>query len=445
MHFFIFISFGLVLNISILSNDKLFQNLVLSHPQIKAAQAELQSKYHEAEHEGVFPDPKLGIAFRNYPYTRRLEFRDNQPDTPGMTGIEYGMSQEIPYIKRLSKAKQLKFLEYKESQIKYESEINTLSAEFLKVLNDFKTAEKILQILDSYYRLAESVEKTSSVEYTVGKRQLGNISKAHISKIEILESILEWNTKKAQVLSKLKYFTSEPEVKIESILEFSYIPFLENLEKRLGKLNTLKENPILKQAEVILKKSQIQKDLGELEHLPDAEVFFSYMKRKRPAYMWSDGAVSTLKGSWEIMDYNEYRGDLFSLGVNLKIPLWSLGKIKDLNLASEYRKKKAELDLEKLTKLLQVQIEGEKTELENLSKRIQFMEKEHIQSLNQNLNSMKANYQIGKASFVDVLWAQIEIFNLKIQIETLKARKLQVLISLLEGYGTFSSIFTQGD
>lgn len=445
MQSFIVLIFILFVSNSVLCSDELFLKLIQNHPQTKALKTEIQAKYHEAVHEGIFPDPKIGMAFRSYPYTGKWKFQDNEPDTPGMTGIEYGISQEIPYPLRLSKSRQLKFLEYRESQIQYEIESNTLIAEFLKTLNDFKTAENVIQILESYSKLAESIQKTSSAEYIVGKKQLGNISKAHISKVEVLESVLEWNSKKAQSLSKLKYFVNEPELRLENLLEFSYVSFLERFEKNLGKLNTLSDNPILKQSELLIKKAQIQKDLGEIEHLPDTEVFFSYMKRRRPAYMLSNGAVSTLKGNWDIMDYNEFRGDLFSIGVNVKIPVWSLGKIKDLNTALSYKKKRTELELEKVTKLLQAQIEAERVEIESLSRRIQFMEKEHMQSLNQNLNSLKANYQTGKTSFVEILMAQVEVLNLKLQIETLKARKFQTLISLLESFGIYSQSILKGE
>lgn len=441
MLFYLFILLGIFGLKTSISAHEIFQKLFLKHPQTQAIQAEISSKYYEAEHEGVYPDPKISFAFRNYPYTGNLELKDNRPDTPGMTGIEYGISQEILYPSRLPKAKQLKFLEYRLAQIQYEIETNTLSAEVFKSIIEYKSAENIIKILESYSKLLESIQKTSNAEYVVGKKQLGSISKTHIEKLNIQESILEWNSKKLSNLSKLKYFSIEPEIQEKDFLNLSYIAILDDLEKELEKSNTLDEIPILKQAQLILKKSQIKKELGEIEHFPDAEVFLSYMKRKRPEYMLSNGRISTLKGNWEIMDYNEFRGDLFSFGVNLKVPVWSLSKIKDLNQSNEFNKKKAELELQKLTRLVKSQVQAQRIELETLHKQIHFMEKEHLQSLLQNLSSYKSNYQTGKVSFVEVLLTQAEIFNLKVQIENLKARRLTVLVSLLETLGIYSKKF----
>lgn len=429
---------------SAIQATEIFKKLIEEHPQIKAIQSEVYSKYYEAQHEGVYPDPKLGVAFRNYPYTGRFELQDNRPNTPGMTGIEYGISQEIPYFSKLPKTKQLKFLEYQQAKIFYEIEFNTLSVELLKNLIEFQSSENIIQLLNSYLKILESIQKTSQAEYLTGKKQLGSISKIHIDKLSTKESILEWNFKKTSSLSKLQYFSIEPNLELEEILKFPYIHFLENLEKELEKQDTLSDIPVLQEAELALKKAHIEKELGKLEHLPETEVFLSYMKRNRPSYMFSNGIVSTLKGNWEIMDYNEFRGDLFSFGVNIRIPVWSIGKIKDLNLSNEFKTKKAEFDLIKIKKLFQSQVQSEKAELESLSKQILFMEKEHMQSLIQNLNSLKSNYQTSKAGFTEVLFAQGEILNLKIQIENFKARKLQKLASLLGTYGIYSKIILQG-
>lgn len=425
-------------------SEELFLQLIEAHPQTQALKTQVQSKYYESEHEGVYPDPKFGIAFRNYPYRGRLELKDNQVDTPGMTGIEYGISQEIPYPTRLPKTKLLKVYEYQELQTQYELEVNTFISELLKALVDYKTSENVIQLFESYAKLTESIQKTSSNEYLTGKKQLGSITKVHIDKLQAQESILDWDSKRLSSLNKIHYYATNPKPNVESILEFPYIPFLEKLEKTLENSNTLSDIPILKQAELSLKKAQVKKELGELEHLPDFEVFFSYMTRRRPSYMLSNGAVSTLKGSWELMDYNEFRGPLFSFGATVRVPVWSLGKTKDLNLANEFSKKSAELNLQKLKKYIETETQSTKGELRNLSKRIQFMEKTHIQALNQNFISIKSNYQTGKASLSDVLLAQLEILNLQIEIEILKAKRFQVLISLLETYGIFTSIY-KGD
>lgn len=430
---------------SFLYSEELFVKLIESHPQTQALKTQVQSKYYEAEHEGVYPDPKFGIAFRNYPYRGRLELKDNQVDTPGMTGIEYGISQEIPYPTRLPKTKLLKVYEYQELQVQYELEVNAFISELLKALVEYKTSENVIKLFESYAKLTESIQKTSSNEYLTGKKQLGSISKAHIDKLQAQEFILDWDSKRLASFNKLNYYAINPYPSLESILEFHYIPFLEKLEKTLENHNTLSDIPILKQAELSLKKAQIKKELGELEHSPDFEVFFSYMTRRRPPYMLSNGPVSTLKGNWELMDYNEFRGPLFSFGATVRVPVWSLGKTKDLNLANEFSKKSAEFNLQKLKKYIETETQSTKGELKNLSKRIQFMEETHVQALNQNLISIKSNYQTGKANLSDVLFAQLEILNLKIEIETTKAKRLQTLISLLETYGMFIHSIYKGE
>ena len=47
--------------------DIQLENLISLHPEIKSLDAELNSKRANAGHETTYPDPKIGVAFRNYP------------------------------------------------------------------------------------------------------------------------------------------------------------------------------------------------------------------------------------------------------------------------------------------------------------------------------------------------------------------------------------------
>ncbi|MDX1957235.1 MAG: transporter, partial [Leptospiraceae bacterium] len=70
--------------------DMVLNNLIETHPEIQSIKSELKSKRANAEHDTTYPDPKIGVAFRNYP-TRSYSLNDRAYDTPSMTGIEYSI------------------------------------------------------------------------------------------------------------------------------------------------------------------------------------------------------------------------------------------------------------------------------------------------------------------------------------------------------------------
>jgi hypothetical protein len=73
------------------------------------------------------------------------------------------------------------------------------------------------------------------------------------------------------------------------------------------------------------------------------------------------------------------------------------------------------------------------------------MEKEHLNMLNQNLNSTLSYYQTGKVKYSEVVLSQIELLNLKLQIEELKAQKDLLLVSVMEMLGDFTNYLEGGN
>ncbi|EOQ95980.1 hypothetical protein LEP1GSC195_2419 [Leptospira wolbachii serovar Codice str. CDC] len=89
------------------SMESKIQMLLGSHPELLVKYLESKEKHHRSEHADVYPDPKFGFAYRSYPYRGDVTRERSRPDTPGMTGNEYSISQEIPFPGKLDLEKQI--------------------------------------------------------------------------------------------------------------------------------------------------------------------------------------------------------------------------------------------------------------------------------------------------------------------------------------------------
>jgi outer membrane protein TolC len=161
--------------------------------------------------------------------------------------------------------------------------------------------------------------------------------------------------------------------------------------------------------------------------------------------MLDTGLFATAKGSWEVMDYNEFRGDLFSFGATIKLPVWSLSKNKYLQYKNSLQRQSIEEERKKFELTLKVELQTQIELWKAIDKRLAYMEKEHLNMLNQNLNSTLSYYQTGKVKYSEVVLSQIELLNLKLQIEELKAQKDLLLVSVMEMLGDFTNYLEGGN
>lgn len=398
-----------------------------------------RSKEANAKHSDTYPDPKFGFAFRSYPYTGSFRPIDGKPDTPGMTGMEYSVSQEIPFPGRLSKEREVKRWEAEEYRFSFIKETNRFYADLFAILIQIKSAEQRLKLLDSAEKLTDSLKKTSGAIYSTGKKEFSSTGKSHIDKILNQEKKVDLEGKLNSLQAGLDYYLIPEKIERK---ELSIIPFekilleKETIYREKNEWN-LEKFPKLQQANANLIKTIEEEKLGELTHYPDTEVFFSYMKRRRPFYMVDTGPIASLNGNWEVMDYNEFRGDLFSFGVIIRIPVWSTLKNKDLQMSNRQAKEAIEQEKKKIELAIKSDINIKIAQWKSIEKRIQFMEKEHLNVLNKNLSSMGAGYQTGKTSYAELANTQLEILELKLEIEEWKEKKQLLLISLMELTGDF--------
>jgi outer membrane protein TolC len=420
------------LTVSIYSDelDIVLENLISTHPEIKSLNSELNSKQANAGHETTYPDPKIGIAFRNYP-TRSYSLNNKAYDTPSMTGIEYSISQEIPFPGRLTlQGKASKFIELEFLQF-FKSRKNQFILEYLSQLVRLRSSEKKILSNDSIRKTLESQKIISSSTLATGNSTLAKTLKLQVEATLSQEREIELIRDKKNYIASLEYFKTES-TNLTKILEADtdkYISEKRNLIK--SKKDSLKvnlvENPNYKLSVVAIERAKNESKLASIMHAPDTEIFFAYMKRRNQIVTVDNGPLN-----YQVMDNTEYRGDLFSFGMNVRVPVWSFFSSHELKERGSENTKSKTYELEKNKLFLEASFDKLIITLESIESQIELHQKRLIPELNKSLAALSSQYASGKTDLIEVLGAKIELEKAHITEEELQEKRAISILLILE-------------
>lgn len=410
--------------------DLVLENLISSHPEIGSLDSELNSKRANAGHETTYPDPKIGIAFRNYP-TRSYSLSNRAYDTPSMTGIEYSISQEIPFPGKLTlQGKASKFIEMEFYHFS-KSRKNQFLLEYLSQLVRLKSSEKKIILNDLIRKTLESQKVISASTFATGNSALSKTLKLQVEATLSQEREIELTRDKKNSLASLEYFKTES-ANLAKILEADTGKYLSEkiklikLQKDNLKLSII-ENPNYKLSEVAIERAKNESKLASIMHAPDTEIFFAYMKRRNQIVTVDNGPLN-----YQVMDNTEYRGDLFSFGMNVRVPVWSFFSSHELKeRASENSKSKA-YELEKNKLFLESSFDRLIITLDSLEAQIELHQKRLIPELRKSLAALSSQYASGKTDLIEVLSAKIELEKAHISEEELQEKKAITTLLILE-------------
>lgn len=411
------------------TSSKNFFNSVLKHPEIQALESYQKSLKGNSVHEETYPDPKVGIAFRNYP-VRSYSFNDKPLDTPSMTGIEYSVSQEIPYPGKLGLKGKLGKLGEKESGYYLQSNKNKFLLEFLNTLISKQTLQRKLEILKDIKLNLESQKKIQSASSTSGSGNLAKSLKTQSAINSIYDKELETQREIKNLDASIQYYSKSLEK--SDLNQFSLNSFLRKSESNItqsidDKKQRLIENPNYKLLLASVDKSKTEQELSDIEHAPEAEIFFAYMRRRNQDFQIDRGPLN-----YQIMDTTEYRGDLFSVGVNMKIPVWSFLTKKGLHERSSENTKSKNFDLEKIKLSLEADLEKLLNTINGINEQLELHNKRIIPDLEKAISAESSLYSTGKIEFSEILSTKNDLLIIHLTAEDLLEKKYKAVLSILE-------------
>ncbi|RHX93545.1 transporter [Leptospira yasudae] len=413
------------------SVEEILTLIAEEHPEAKSLGHLTHSHKSHTDASGILPDPKIGIAYRNYPTRNGYALNDRPLDTPTMTGVEFSVSQELPFPGKLGSEQRIsKFME-KEAGYTYLSGINRLLSDLLSKLNRYQRSKNKMELNRRVLELLSAQKNVVQGYYSSGSVSLADAFKPTIAKTEALERETEYSTNIKDLNSQLEYFLIEDKLSKNDLSSLDVDSYFRENESRIlaihSSIESLSgENPDYKAFVTEEKRFKETAKLEKLTRLPQTEVFFSYMNRRSKTFVLDRGPLD-----YKLQDSTEYRGDLFSFGVTMKIPFWSAFKWESITGQYEKQAEAGKESAVKARKQIASELKRNLELIYGLQKQIDVLQNQLIPELEKTVRANTHLYIPGKTKLQDVLTAQVEVVNAKIRREDLLERKNESILNIL--------------
>lgn len=436
MKYFIII----IISVSVSADDlkSVLKEIVELHPDVRKRTFLHKAARADSERAGTLPDPKIGLAYRNYPNYGGIRFDESRINTPTMTGREIQISQEIPYLEKNSLSKKIAKDRASESELDILSARNTLAASLLSSEVVRRYSPEKIRLRKEIMKLYSSAASVSRAYSAAGNKPaflaLQNTASETQERIRILEAE---SSQELNLLEQTHFAKENPEL-LEKLKSHDISLYLNALYDKImtetdHEKTVIEKNPEIRKSQRTRQRLESEKDLSVLNSAaPDAEVFIAYMKRKNQKYMLDNGPIASASGNWMIQDSTEYRGDLISAGVTLKVPVWSL-----MNLESA--KKSGQLNIDANREEKEMNIRTYSAVLKKMHAEIEYLrraEKEYsgklIPELEKTLRLAENSYRASKTEFSDIVNSRISLVQARLSLLEIRERQLLRLVSVLE-------------
>jgi len=288
------------------------------HPRVRGKAESLAAKLERAEYQdNRYPDPSFGVAWSNYPYRKDLRLIDDQ--TP-MTGVEFTLSQPIPFPGRLGLEARLADVDAEASRLELALTKNDLVRDFLAALVELRLIEASLRITESFAERLDVIAEVARARYSVGRASLGDVSQAAARAGLFADRARDLRSRLAILNEELRYFLQGDSLQ-EDAAETPLAGYLQQTHTNLAQCTAQLEERSLAAALAGLEIDRARKEqsLAKLNYAPDFEVFASYRERE---IIQNDPAMGE---------------DFMSFGFKMRVPLWSALANHDNVDASQHR------------------------------------------------------------------------------------------------------------
>ncbi|MCB1158164.1 MAG: TolC family protein, partial [Leptospiraceae bacterium] len=387
------------------------QNVLLrlssEHTSLKAAEKEMLSAFYSSRYAtSTYPDPMIGIAWSNYPYKKDLKLIEDK--TP-MTGIEFKISQAIPFPGRLSTQADISETNFKIARLQYAMQRNRLAFDFLSLALEKRKNQKLLNISKDIYTKLKILVEVKKVAYSTGKQGLGPLSRIRWKEALYKDKELKFEGEKKVIKEKLMYFFPGEEIEFGNLN--GYIKDLEASILQEG-IDLEKASLGIAIARIQLEKGQKEKSLSKFNYYPDFELFASYRKR---AYIASDPTPAQ---------------DFMSFGFSLRLPVWSAMSNSSNVKAREEHYSSVLLSKEDIVRKETQSYAELKEKLLSSKERFKSFQTLLLPVAKEQLETSRFDYENGKAEFEKFLEAWDLLFSTQLEMALLEEEKGRQILLL---------------
>ena len=338
---------------------------------------------------GSLPDPIVSFNTLNLP-TDTFDVAQE-----AMTQLQFGISQQIPYPGKLA---------LKESIAAYLANAANSNVDEMRLqLNrDVKTLWWRLFFLDRSIEVVE-INKTllrqfieiAQTKYKVGQGLQQDVLLAQLELSKLLDRKIQLVSKRTQNAARLNALLNLP---TDQAIQ---LPLLANIDVALPPLKTVstilqqtKDNrPALAEKRLLIDAATARQQLAKRNLLPDFTVGASYGFRQGNAPSGNS------------------RSDLLSVKIAVNVPLFADRKQKMAIAQRHSEVKQQQYALQDRWLAIQAEITATIADYDRTREQVSLFETGVIPQARQTVASMLAGYQVNKVDFLNLIRAQITLYN----------------------------------
>jgi len=381
------------------------------NPGLAAIEARAQALRAIPEQKGALPDPQLFVNFLNLP-TDSFSFSQE-----GMTQIQMGISQMFPYPGKLALQEEAAYLEAAAAGAKVDEMRLQLARDVRVVWWTLYYLDRALEIVHNNQELLRQFVTIAQTKYKVGKglQQDVLLAQVELSKFLDKEIVLkglrrQWS---ARMNALLDQDASSPVQLDRSINE--QLAQLKNQQtlRQLAK----DSRPLFTGLQKQIGASQSRLSLARKDYYPDFKVGAAYGVRNGSNPDGTD------------------KPDFASLMLSMNLPIHT-SKRQDNRVdqrTSELNKTKYALS--DAWGQVDAQITSGLADYDRAREQVALFREGIIPQASQTVASMRAGYQVNKVDFLNLVRAQITLFNFETQYWKALSEANQALAKLLAAVG----------
>lgn len=335
------------------------------------------------------PDPMISFNLLNLPSDSLSTTQE------AMTQMQFSISQQLPYPGKLA---------LKESAARHLAEAaNTTVDELrLQLTRNVKTLwwqlfylDRSLDVIEINKTLLRQFIEIAQTKYKVGQGLQQDVLLAQLELSKLIDNAIQLSSARKQTVAQLNALLNQPTEQIIQLPALKTIDIaLPTLLSPESVLNLAEQyRPALSQQQLLIDAATDRQKLAERDLLPDFNVGAAYGFRSGDNSNGTD------------------RADLMSFQVGINVPLFAEHKQKMAISQRHSEVKQQQFALQDKWVTIQANITSTMAEYEQAKEQVSLFKTGIIPQANQTVASMLAGYQVNKVDFLNLIRAQITLYN----------------------------------
>jgi len=385
--------------------DNLISAALSANPALKASESAAAAMDYQVTPSGILPDPMFSVGLSG-------PIHDSWVGEPmAMPNITLGVTQMIPVPGKLGATK---------NAVRYRARASheMTNDQRLKLIADVKMAyyelaywQSALRTVDRNIRYVDELESVARERYRVGKGIQANVLNAQktMTRLEDHKLMVEQMIETAEyTLKRLvgNYDSGSIDAALPESLDLPE-------QDRTALLARLSDNsPMLKKTELrVLSEKQLARK-AKLDFLPDLSI----------------GAVYGIRHENEM--FPMFSSDMLTIKVGLSLPIWAGWKQRNRLSSARANLKAAEYEHQDTRDRLEFMLSKSLLAYDRNRSGYTLYKESLVPQTQSVLESARASYEVGELEFLDVVTAQMELFNSELEQQRSLADALKALADI---------------